>query len=247
MAPPFSGFRFSPFGLPIPLPRPTGSDEFIPEIPMPPVPDYLRYGWLVARLAQQSLKDRAIVDGHDLSLLRDLPNSNHGSMGPAPGTGGEKPPHQPPSLPAGLLGLILKYQQMRQSGSNDENASLSSSPNQETRELVRVPNVTPFISKGRARNKSASGGSGLGNNGGKRTGGGDDDDYCMRRKNEEEGECHQRWRDGEFAHPDHYNGCKNRAVIRWDLCNRNGGRPSPSEPPRWRLDPDEEVYRNQDR
>lgn len=77
--------------------------------------------------------------------------------------------------------------------------------------------------------------------------GGDDDDFCTKRKHQEEDECSQRWRDGEFASKDHYWGCRQRAVQRWDACNKNGGRPAPWEPARWSLDPDEEVYFNTDR
>jgi len=106
-----------------------------------------------------------------------------------------------------------------------------------------------------ARSNSSFGGSSsdrVGNKGGggKRGGrntGDDDDDYCTRRKWEEENECMQRWRDGEYAHPDHYWGCKRRATERWNACNQNGGTPPLGEPKKWSLDPDEELYINPDR
>lgn len=106
-----------------------------------------------------------------------------------------------------------------------------------------------------ARSNSSFGGSspdGVGNSGGGDKGGGrntsdDDDDYCAKRKWAEENECMQRWRDGEYAHKDHYWGCKTRAKERWDACNQNGGTPPTWEPRKWSLDPDEELYINPDR
>ena len=100
-------------------------------------------------------------------------------------------------------------------------------------------------------NKNSSGNrSGSGNNGGNNGSGGnggDGDDFCTKRMYEEKDECSRRWENGEFAHKDHYWGCTRRATARWDDCNRNGGRPSLSEPRKWSLDPDEELYRNPDR
>jgi hypothetical protein len=95
--------------------------------------------------------------------------------------------------------------------------------------------------------KSKTGNSGGGYKGGARNTGGDDDDYCTRRMYQERDECMDRWGEGEYAQPDHYRGCIQRATDRWDACNRNGGTPPPWESKKWSLDPDEEVYINPDR
>ncbi|MGY4159036.1 hypothetical protein ACVINW_004878 [Bradyrhizobium sp. USDA 4461] len=256
MAPPLR-LGLGVFGRRLPFPPPptfgpSNSTQQIPMPSMPPIPDSLRYAWIAAtllpRLQRQWMTGQPLIDSDDVaSLLRHFGNSVSSPDASKRDTGGDQPPYQPPGQPAGLLGLILKHRQLRQSDSGDESASSSSSSNQNTRELVRVPTTVPSIAQQGARNKSASGGSGRGNNGGKRVGGGDDDDYCLSRKYEEENECHQRWQDGEFAHPDHYDGCKQRAVTRWDMCNRNRGRPAPSEPPRWSPALDEEIYINPSR
>lgn len=78
------------------------------------------------------------------------------------------------------------------------------------------------------RNASGFGGGGGGERG--------DGDLCYRRHEAEQGEC--RWRDPEFRRD-----CNQRATHRWDLCNRNGGRPSPSEPPKWGFADEERVRR----
>jgi len=49
---------------------------------------------------------------------------------------------------------------------------------------------------------------------------------CWQRYNAELGRC-RRWPETER------NGCRERATIRWDMCNRNGGKPNPNEPPEW--------------
>ncbi|WFU35663.1 hypothetical protein QA635_15140 [Bradyrhizobium brasilense] len=100
---------------------------------MPPIPDYLRYGWLAAtlwpQLFRQSVTSQPFVDSNDPALLRDLDNSIRGSVKSNPDSGGEQPPYQPPSLPAGLLGLILKYQQ-RSAISGDDGHALPAFPDQ---------------------------------------------------------------------------------------------------------------------
>jgi hypothetical protein len=77
--------------------------------------------------------------------------------------------------------------------------------------------------------------------GGRRFGGGgggrrdDDGDECSRRYEDELDQCADR---PEEFRPD----CKKRATSRWDMCNRNGGRPSPDEPPRWGRRDEETSY-----
>lgn len=54
----------------------------------------------------------------------------------------------------------------------------------------------------------------------------DGDDPCYRRYVREYNRCSlqpQKWRSD----------CRERATIRWDMCNRNGGEPDPNEPPEW--------------
>jgi hypothetical protein len=70
---------------------------------------------------------------------------------------------------------------------------------------------------------------------------GDDDDYCYGRYLAEMGRCNERYDD--YAHQDFLRACKERATRRWDLCNRNGGRPHPNELPEW-SEKDEEIERN---
>jgi hypothetical protein len=60
---------------------------------------------------------------------------------------------------------------------------------------------------------------------------GDDDDYCYDRYLKEMDRCNERYDD--YAHPDFLAACQGRAVIRRDLCIRNGGRPSLNEPHEW--------------
>jgi len=43
--------------------------------------------------------------------------------------------------------------------------------------------------------------------------------------------CKERYDD--YAHPHFWAACNERAAIRRDLCNRNGGRPSLNEPHEW--------------
>jgi hypothetical protein len=57
----------------------------------------------------------------------------------------------------------------------------------------------------------------------------DDDDFCYQRWLEEERRCNN-W---SFLGSRTVRACKSRATTRWDLCNRNSGKPDPSEPPEW--------------
>ncbi len=77
-----------------------------------------------------------------------------------------------------------------------------------------------------------------GRRGGRRS---DDDDYCTDRLSAEMSRCDKRIDD--YAHQDFLAACKQRAKHRWDLCNRNGGRPHPNEPNEWGPE-DEEIWRN---
>jgi len=65
-----------------------------------------------------------------------------------------------------------------------------------------------------------------GSGGGKRS---DENDYCYQRYERELDNCKQFQGFGA----DIWRGCKDRATIRWDLCNRNGGKPSLNEPPEY--------------
>jgi hypothetical protein len=62
-------------------------------------------------------------------------------------------------------------------------------------------------------------------------GGGDDDDVCEQRKSDEIGRCYER--EDDYAAEGMLQACINRAIRRWDLCNRNGGRIPRFEPPEW--------------
>jgi RHS repeat-associated protein len=61
--------------------------------------------------------------------------------------------------------------------------------------------------------------------------GNDKDDFCYKRWEEEDSKCggYREW--GDWA----VRGCRDRAATRRDLCIRNGGRPSPTEPNEWSL------------
>lgn len=83
-----------------------------------------------------------------------------------------------------------------------------------------------------ARNWGGSG-SGGGRGGG---GGGDDDDRCFQREREEKDRCSARWA-----------ACQDRAVIRRDLCVRNGGVYPTWGPREWDPVLDEEAWFNVDR
>ena len=69
----------------------------------------------------------------------------------------------------------------------------------------------------------------------------EDDNYCYARYGKETGRCIDRYDD--YHHQDFLAGCLERARVRWDLCNRNGGVPSPREPSEWNQR-DEEAWRN---
>jgi hypothetical protein len=71
-------------------------------------------------------------------------------------------------------------------------------------------------------------------------------DYCHARYEWEKGKCNRSaWL---AAHPDYKSGCIERAAERRTSCIRNGGTPSPDEPPEWRrdLEHDEETWFNYD-
>jgi hypothetical protein len=70
------------------------------------------------------------------------------------------------------------------------------------------------------RRRGGSGG------GGRRS---DEDDYCYKRWEREDDNCKAFQGFGTRT----WKACKDRAVIRWDLCNRNGGKPSLDEPPEY--------------
>jgi hypothetical protein len=74
-----------------------------------------------------------------------------------------------------------------------------------------------------------------------------DTDACEKRYEEELQRCYaDKW---QVAHPHYTAGCKERARERWIACIRNGGKPSPDEPPEWKSGPDadEDTWINPNR
>jgi RHS repeat-associated protein len=70
-------------------------------------------------------------------------------------------------------------------------------------------------------------------------GGNDDEPDCHSRQEREEDNCRKRrW---QMAHNDYFQGCIQRSHERRSRCIRNGGKPSPDEPPEWG-DADEETW-----
>lgn len=64
----------------------------------------------------------------------------------------------------------------------------------------------------------------------------DEDDFCFHRWQTEDRRC-------DFRAPKWKNGCRERAAYRRGLCDSNGGKPHPQEPPEW-SDADEIVGTN---
>ena len=179
--------------------------------------------------------------------------------GSTPNSPGGQPPNNNRGPQGGILGpLLLQDGRQRQSpsGENDEMPSEQLDPNfrqtypdwlaqakkakksQSTRSGVN----SSLGNKGSSRIKSSSGNNGGGNNDGGGRRGGDNDDFCTKRMYEEQDECKQRQEDGEIDTRD-FRACMNRAVRRWDACNQKLS----WEPPKWQLDPDEEVWINNGR
>lgn len=99
--------------------------------------------------------------------------------------------------------------------------------------MLDAAQLLPNILESRARGKRRSNGN-----------------ACHERYEEEEAEC--RRNNVDPAHRDFLSGCITRAEDRRNMCLRNGGRPHPDEPAKWRAGSDknpgdEEVWRNPDR
>lgn len=257
-------------GLPFP-PMPLGPDTNSqpPKVHIPEwlTPESIGHAWLERQLLPWKLWRRMHGDDKPSANMQEPGDAR--SSEPSP----EQQPNGLPTGILGLILEAVRNRRLN-SNNDRPVTSGATDPNQRQLTVVSPPNRTaPSISpdplstyfdwvaqakKARGTqgswtrlNRSLGGSSpdGVGNGGGGDKGGGrntsdDDDDYCTTRRWQEENECMQRWRDGEYAHPDHYWGCKTRATERWNACNQNGGTPPPWEPKKWSLDPDEEVYIN---
>jgi hypothetical protein len=69
-------------------------------------------------------------------------------------------------------------------------------------------------------------------------------DICDHIHKKNQDVCHERWRKGEYAHPDFYGGCLDNARQRWLDCREKGGQPS--DLPVWGPE-HEEIYIEPDR
>lgn len=261
------GGRFG--GLPFP-PVPVGRGDVV-EIPNPHLERYIpqstRDIWNAAGLLPWILRDKLVGDERSNGAAEGQNGALLSKHSPEP------PDNRPGNQRPSIVGPVILEKAKRRDDFLDGEPQVSEQPDPNHRELTTVgpgsqeagsasdPYEPSLIGWRKRRKKtirrvSPSGGSsrrtnssvGVGNNGtggkGPASNGGDDDDYCVSRRWEELDECNKRWRDGEYAHPDHYGGCKKRAEARWDLCNRNGGTPPPWEPKKWSMDPDEEVFIN---
>jgi len=107
---------------------------------------------------------------------------------------------------------------------------------------IPMPSTPDWLKQGWQLYLRAKRGGGGGSGRGRR--GDDEEDECSNRHAAETQRCDDRYDD--YAHQDFLAACKERAKIRWDLCNRNGGRIPKFEPPEWGP-ADEEIWFNQNR
>ncbi len=259
----------SGLGIGVPMPPPPGR---IVEIPNPHlerfIPQSTRDIWSTAALLPWILRRKAVGDEGPNGPAEEQNESLLPEHSPEP------PANRPGNRPPSIVGPATLENARRREDSPATEPQTSGQPDPNHRELRTVspdsqePGSTsdlsdPSLIGWRKRGKKTFRGTSPGGRGSRQQnsttnnaggwGGGrgfgrgfgdDDDDYCSSRRWEEEGECKQRRRDLEYAHPDFYGGCMARASARWDACNRNGGTPPPWEPKKWSLDPDEEVFIN---
>lgn len=257
------------FGLGIGVPGGPPPDRIV-EIPNPHlerfIPQPTRDIWNAATLLPWILRRKLVGD-------ESSDRAAEGQDGALSSQRSPQPPVTPPgNQPPGIFGPAILEKGRRQEESFDTEPQVSEQPDPNHRELTTVSpdseevgstsdlfdpsligwrkkrkkTVRRGSSRGSFPRTSSSAGAGSRGPGGKGPSGngGDDDDYCTSRRWEEESECNKRRWNEEYAHKDFSGACKERAKLRWDACNRNGGTPPPWEPKKWSLDPDEEVFIN---